>query len=249
MCGITAGARGKSVLILDHAKKPAEKIRISGGGRCNFINIHQSPNAYLSGNKHFCKSALSRYTQDDFIALVQKHNIAYHEKTLGQLFCDNSAKDIINMLLAECDQVGTKIQLETKVNNIEHDDLYHIQSNKGDYQARNLVIATGGLSIPKMGATDFGYCIAKQFGLKVTATSAGLVPLTFQDNLLSFCKNLSGLSVDAIVTTGKTSFREGLLFTHRGLSGPSVLQISSYWKPETSITINLCPDMDLYNFL
>lgn len=249
MCGMTAGARGKSVLILDHAKKPAEKIRISGGGRCNFINIHQSPSAYLSGNQHFCKSALSRYTQHDFINLVQKHGISYHEKTLGQLFCDHSAKDIIGMLLKECANASAKIQLETTINAIKYDDLYHIQTNNGAFSAHNIVIATGGLSIPKMGATDFGYRIAKQFGLKVTATSAGLVPLTFENDLLTFCKNLSGLSVDAIVTTQKTSFREGLLFTHRGLSGPSILQISSYLAPNTPITVNLCPDMDVFAFL
>ena len=249
MCGMTAGAKGKSVLILDHAKKPAEKIRISGGGRCNFINIHQSPSAYLSDNSHFCKSALSRYTQNDFIDLVEKHDIAYHEKTLGQLFCDYSAKDIINMLLTECTKNGVKIQLETTINTVKYDVLYHISTNKGDFQAKNMVIATGGLSIPKMGATDFGYRIAKQFGLKLTPLSAALVPLTFENDLLAFCKNLSGLSVDAIVTTQKISFREGLLFTHRGLSGPSILQISPYWVPNTPIIVNLCPDLDIFVFL
>lgn len=248
MCAATASQRNRSTLVLDHAKKPAEKIRISGGGRCNFINLHQSPNAFLSDNPHFCKSALKRFDQHDFIAMVEKHKIAYHEKTLGQLFCDHSAKDIIQMLLTECQQA--KISLETQVLSVSYEnDLYKITTNKGDYEASSLVIATGGLSIPKMGATDFGYKIARQFNLKVTPCRAALVPLTFTDKLLDFCKDLAGLSVDAIVSYKKTHFREGLLFTHRGLSGPSILQISSYWQVGECITINLLPDIDLLDFL
>lgn len=254
MTAITAGKRGKSVCVLEHSKKPAEKIRISGGGRCNFINIHQSPEAFLSGNTHFCKSALSQFTQHDFIKLVEKHNIQYHEKTLGQLFCDHSAKEIIDLFLTECNAVNAEICLNTTVQTIEyHNNLYHItimhNQTESILQAKSLVIATGGLSIPKMGATDFGYKIAQQFSLKGTPKRAGLVPLTFQNTLLEFCKNLAGLSVDAIVSCGKTQFQEGLLFTHRGLSGPSILQISSYWHEGQAIIINLLPNLDIMRLL
>jgi len=250
MAAATAGARGKSVLMLDHAKKIGEKIRISGGGRCNFTNVNASAAAFLSHNKHFCKSALTQYTQEDFINLVKKHGIAFHEKTLGQLFCDDSAQQIIDMLLKECDDAGVRLLRETSVTNISHhDDIYTIKTDQNTYTAPALIIATGGLSIPKIGATRFGYDIAKQFGLNVYDTWPALVPLTFQANLLERCKELSGLSVDAIVTYGKTQFREGLLFTHRGLSGPSILQISSYWQEGDEIEINLAPDQDAYAFL
>lgn len=250
MAAAKAGQRGKSVLMLDHAKKIGEKIRIAGGGRCNFTNIHTRPEAFLSDNKHFCKSALSQYTQDDFIALVKKHKIDFHEKTLGQLFCDDTAQQIIDMLLKECDDGGVQLYKETPVTNISYQDsIYHVETEEHHYHASALIIATGGLSIPKIGASKFGYEVAKQFGLKVHETWPALVPLTFQAALLERCKELSGLSVDAIVTYGKTQFREGLLFTHRGLSGPSILQISSYWKEGTDLEINLAPDHDAFAFL
>jgi hypothetical protein len=247
MCAIEAGKRGRKVWLVDHYKKVAEKIRISGGGRCNFTNIHTSPETYISNNPHFCKSALKQYTQNDFIALVEKHKIAYHEKTLGQLFCDDSSQNIIDMLLTECDQAGVKLSINTHVADVTLTDggLYELNTSAGLAQSSSLVIACGGLSIPKIGATNFGYTLAKQFGLNVLTTRAALVPLTFQDDLLQFCKNLTGLSVDAIVSCNKTQFREGLLFTHRGLSGPSILQISSYWHEGEEIEINFAPDIDV----
>ena len=250
MCGRVAGRRGRSVLILDHAKRPAEKIRISGGGRCNFTNIHASPAAFLSDNLHFCKSAFTRYTQDDFVQLVTQHQIAFHEKKLGQLFCDDSAQQIIDMLLAECRNAGAELRLGTSVQSVRSvEDGFHLQTDSGNISCRALVIATGGLSIPKIGATRFGYDIAAQFGLPVTAVRPALVPLTFQDSFLERCRALSGLSVDAEIRCGKTVFREGLLFTHRGLSGPSILQISSYWKDGAALEINLLPDRDCIEFL
>lgn len=207
-------------------EKPAERIRISGGGRCNFTNIHSAPTAFLSGNRHFCKSAFSRYTQDDFIALVESHGIAFHEKKLGQLFCDDSAQQIIDMLLAECAAVGAELRLNTAVGDVSAlpDGGFRVETGRGMVECRSLVIATGGLSIPKIGATRFGYDVARRFGMKVTELRPALVPLTFQANFLERCRALSGLSVDAEVRHGKTVFREGLLCTHRGLSGPSVLQ-------------------------
>ena len=245
MCARVAGRRGRSVLILDHAKRPAEKIRISGGGRCNFTNMHSSPAAFLSNNRHFCKSAFTRYTQDDFVQLVTEHQIAFHEKKLGQLFCDDSAQQIIDMLLAECQDAQAELRLNTSVSAVSVSAQgYHLQTSGGDVTCGALVIATGGLSIPKIGATRFGYDIARQFGLRVTAVRPALVPLTFQDQFLARCKALSGLSVDAEIRHGKTIFREGLLFTHRGLSGPSILQISSYWQDGAAIHINLLPDAD-----
>ena len=250
MCGRVAGRRGRSVLILDHAAKPAEKIRISGGGRCNFTNLHSSPAAFLSHNRHFCKSAFTRYTQDDFVQLVTKHQIAFHEKKLGQLFCDDSAQQIIDMLLDECKAAGAELRLNTKVLSIEASgDGYLIDLGNAQIQCRSVVIATGGLSIPKIGATRFGYDIARQFGLKVTSVKPALVPLTFQAAFLERCRELSGLSVDAEVSYRKTTFREGLLFTHRGLSGPSILQISSYWDEGETLKINLLPDMDASGWL
>ena len=245
MCGRVAGRRGRSVVILEHAKRPAEKIRISGGGRCNFTNMYATPAAFLSNNRHFCKSAFTRYTQDDFVELVTRHQIAFHEKKLGQLFCDDSAQQIIDMLLAECRDAGAELRLNTAVEAVAATvDGYRLQTAGGDINCHALVVATGGLSIPKIGATRFGYDIAAQFGLQVTAVKPALVPLTFQDGFLARCRALSGLSVDAEIRYGKTVFREGLLFTHRGLSGPSILQISSYWDTGDALEINLLPDID-----
>ena len=250
MCGRVAGRRGRSVLILDHARRPAEKIRISGGGRCNFTNLHSSPAAFLSNNRHFCKSAFTRYTQDDFVQLVTQHQIAFHEKKLGQLFCDDSAQQFIDMLLDECRDAGAELRLNTSVQRVEASaDGYLVDTGDQQISCQSLVIATGGLSIPKIGATRFGYDIAQQFGLKVTAVKPALVPLTFQADFLERCRALSGLSVDAEVRHGKTMFREGLLFTHRGLSGPSILQISSFWDEGEDIRINLLPDIDAADWL
>lgn len=248
MCAATAGQRGRKTLILDHAqeKRLAEKIRISGGGRCNFTNIYASPDNYLSENPHFCKSALKRYTQHDFIALVERYNIPYHEKTLGQLFCDRSAKDIISMLLSECDKGSVTLQAETNITKIDkEDDLFTLTTTKGLFTCSSLVIATGGLSIPKIGATGFGYEIAAQFGLNIIPTRAGLVPLTFDENTLSWSKELAGISLDASTHYQKTSFREGIVFTHKGISGPAILQISSYLPEGADVTLNLCPDDDI----
>lgn len=250
MCAAVAGQRGRRVLLLDHAKKIGEKIRISGGGRCNFTNIHCAPEHFLSANPHFCKSALKQYTQSDFIKMVERHGIAYHEKTLGQLFCDGKSQQIIDMLLSECDDGQVDLRNETTVSKIDYQDqTYHIETDKGCFSCTSLVIATGGLSIPKIGATKLGYEVARQFGLNVLPTRAGLVPLTFQAALLERCKAMSGLSVDAVVSFAKTQFREGLLFTHRGLSGPSVLQISSYWQEGESVRINQAPDADALAYL
>lgn len=246
MCAMEAGKRGRKVWLIDHASKMGEKIRISGGGRCNFTNIHASPQAFLSGNPHFCKSALKQYTQHDFIALVKKHGIAHHEKKLGQLFCDDSAQQIIDMLRSECENAGVVIDMDTHIETIQYErETYHVKTSRGAQSCSSLVIATGGLSISKIGATRFGYDIAKQFGLEVLETTPALVPLTFQAAILERCKALSGLSVDARVSCGKTSFREGLLFTHRGLSGPSILQISSYWEEGAEIVIDMAPDTDM----
>ncbi|WP_417666376.1 NAD(P)/FAD-dependent oxidoreductase [Roseibium sp.] len=252
MCAIEAAKRGRRVLVIDHAKKPAEKIRISGGGRCNFTNLHCSPADYLSENPRFCVSALKRYTQRDFIALVDRHRIPWHEKALGQLFCDESAQDIIDMLLSELNAAGGKLQLEASATGIERrsgDGRFLVRTNREEMTAASLVIATGGPSIPKMGASGFGYEVARQFGLKVLPPRAALVPLTFSDSNKELCKRLAGVSVDAIVGFGKTSFREGLLFTHRGLSGPSILQISSYWQEGKPITVNLAPETDVFDAL
>lgn len=249
MCAAAAARRGRSVLVLDHAKKIAEKIRISGGGRCNFTNLHCAPDRFISANPHFCKSALSRYTPQDFIALVDRYGIAWHEKTLGQLFCDGSAQQIIDMLLKECD--GAAIRPETEIRRVEKRAArFVLETTRGNFDGESLVIATGGPSIPKIGASGFGYDIARQFGLNVIAPRAGLVPLTFQPDLLAMTKDLSGVSVDpASVSCGKAAFREALLFTHRGLSGPAILQISSYWNPGDEIVVNLCPDTDAFEAL
>ncbi len=250
MCAIEAGKRGRKIIVLDHANKAGKKILMSGGGRCNFTNTDINADNFISQNPHFCKSALSRYTQWDFIESVQKHKIAYHERSHGQLFCDDSAKDILGMLLNECKQVGVNISLNTNINNTKKiEDQFHISSNKGLMTSNSLVIASGGLSIPKMCASPFGYKIAEQFGLSILPTSAGLVPLTLQLEDKEKYATLSGIAVNSIVSNERASFRENILFTHRGLSGPAILQISSYWKPGESISINLLPDIMLFEHL
>ena len=250
MCAIESGKRGKSVLLVDHAAKIAEKIRISGGGRCNFTNINTNPENFISQNPNFSISALNQYTPDDFIELIKKHNIAYHEKTLGQLFCDHKSQLIIDMLLSECNQANVKIKKSFVVDKVEKvNDEYIVINNNDKYFSKSLVIATGGLSIPKIGATDFGYKIASQFNLNIVETQPALVPLTFTDEILSLCNELSGLSLNANISQGNISFEEGMLFTHRGLSGPSILQISSYWSQGDSININLCPRDNLGEIL
>ena len=250
MAAIEAGKRGRKVLLVDHSKKIGEKIRISGGGRCNFTNLHTEPSKFLSNNPKFVRSALSQYTQQDFINLIKKHNIKFHEKKLGQLFCDQSAQQIVEMLLTECELANVEIKKEFNVKDVsKYKDQYLIISEQDTYSCESLVIATGGLSIPKIGATDFGYKIAKKFNLDVIETLPGLVPLTFSEKILNICKELTGLSVEAIVSFKKILFQEGMLFTHRGLSGPSILQISSYWKMGENININLLPKLNVYNFL
>ncbi|MFP3542779.1 NAD(P)/FAD-dependent oxidoreductase [Rhizobium sp. SIMBA_035] len=250
MCAIRAGQRGRSVLVLDHAKTPGEKIRISGGGRCNFTNIHAGPKNFLSANPHFCKSALARFTPADFVAMVDRHKIAWHEKTLGQLFCDDSAKDIIHMLLDEMRAAGAEWQLRTEILGVEKtDEGFRVDTSEGAYECASLVIATGGKSIPKMGATGFAYRIAEQFGLAMTETRPGLVPLTLDPVLLEAIAPLSGIAAPAEIRHGKTAFREALLFTHRGLSGPAILQISSYWREGEGITVDIEPDVDLLQHL
>lgn len=246
MCAIRAGQRGRSVTVLDHARAPGEKIRISGGGRCNFSNINAGPKNFLSANPHFCKSALARFTPADFIAMVDRHRIAWHEKTLGQLFCDNSAKDIIFMLLDEMRAAGAVWHLGAEISGVEKTDgRFRIATSEGLFEASSLVIATGGKSIPKMGATGFAYRIAEQFGLALTETRPALVPLTLDPLLLESIAPLSGISAPAEIRHGKTAFREALLFTHRGVSGPAILQISSYWREGDAITIDIEPDIDI----
>jgi|CXWL01.1.fsa_nt_gi predicted Rossmann fold flavoprotein len=242
MCAIEAGKRGRKVLVLEHNDALGKKIRISGGGRCNFTNIHAAPKNYLSQNPHFIKSPLSRYTPQNFCDLVNKYKIAFHEKKLGQLFCDKSSQDIIAMLKKECEHNNVKISLDVKVTGIQKHDDFELETTQGLLACQGLVIATGALSIPNLGATDFGYNIAKQFEIKVNPCRPGLVPLTFKQNDLKIFAELSGVSVDAIVSFESVSFRENILFTHRGLSGPAILQISSYWLPGKPIVINLLPD-------
>ncbi len=250
MCAIEAAKRGRSVLVVDHAKAAGEKIRISGGGRCNFTNLHASPKNYLSQNPHFCISAMSRYTQRDFIALVERHRIAYHEKTLGQLFCDGSALQIIEMLLGEMKRHGARLKLGCSVSSVEKSAHgFTLQLTDGPVRSRSLVVACGGKSIPKMGATSFGYDIATQFGLRIVETRPALVPLTFEPNTLERLKPLAGVAVDAVVSCGKTKFAEAMLFTHRGISGPSILQISSYWREGDEIRIAMLPETDIFEAL
>ncbi|KSV84881.1 MULTISPECIES: NAD(P)/FAD-dependent oxidoreductase [unclassified Sinorhizobium] len=246
MCAIEAGKRGRRAAVLDHAKAPGEKIRISGGGRCNFTNIHAGPKNFLSANPHFCKSALARYTPRDFLALVEKHGIAWHEKTLGQLFCDHSAKDIIRMLLAEMRDVHAELRLETTIESVErHGAGFRVMTDEGPIDAQSLVIASGGKSIPKMGATGLAYRIAEQFGLGIVETRPGLVPLTLDPAQLETIGELAGVAADAEARFGKTAFREAVLITHRGLSGPAILQISSYWREGQEIELRLMPDIDI----
>jgi predicted Rossmann fold flavoprotein len=246
MCAGVAGGRGRSVLVLEQARHPGEKIRISGGGRCNFTNLHTSPANFLSDNPRFCHSALSGYTQADFIALVERYGIAFHEKTRGQLFCDGSSRQIIDMLLEECRKARAQLRMGTKISAVSKDETgFVVVSDQGAFRATSLVIATGGPSIPKMGSSGFGYRIAEQFGLKIVPPRAALVPLTFDAALLAQFGDLSGVSVDAVVSCGKTSFDEALLFTHRGLSGPAILQISSYWCEGHDIVIDLAPGADV----
>jgi len=265
MCALTAAQRGRSVLLLDHAPKLAEKIRISGGGRCNFTNLNARPENYISGNPHFCRSALARYTPRHFIALLDKHGIGYHEKTLGQLFCDDGSEAIIAMLKSECDAAGVRWCVPCEVHKIERlapplpsgegqgvgertpqtIPRFTLATTRGQYTAPSLVIATGGLSIPKIGATPFGYHIAEQFGIAMTKLKPGLVPLSFAPADWQPYAELAGISLEAVVSLRKQSFRENLLFTHRGLSGPAILQISSYWEPGQPLHINLLPDFDM----
>ena len=246
MCAAEAGKRGRSVLIIDHASVPGEKIRISGGGRCNFTNIHASPKSFLSQNPHFCISPLSRYTQKNFIGLVERYGIAYHEKTLGQLFCDGSARQIIDMLVTEMRDGGVEMRFATSVESVvPADDGFELKLNSGKTRCKSLVIACGGKSIPKMGATGFGYELAEQFDLPIVETRPALVPLTFDANTLAKLAPLSGVAVDAEVSCGKTRFGEAMLFTHRGISGPSILQISSYWREGDEISISMLPGADV----
>ena len=250
MSAIEAGKRGRKVLLVDHYKKIGEKIRISGGGRCNFTNINANPSKFLSQNPKFVRSALSQYTQNDFINLINKHEIKFHEKKLGQLFCDHSAQHIVEMLLKECELANVTILKKFIVKSVDKENNQYFVSTETDkYSSESLIIATGGLSVPKIGATSFGYEIAKKFDHNIIETLPALVPLTFNEKILEMCKELTGLSVEAIVSFNKVLFQEGMLFTHRGLSGPSILQISSYWKQGDNIKLNLSPKLNVYQLL
>ncbi len=246
MCAIEAGKRGRSVIVLEHNEHLAKKIRISGGGRCNFTNIHATFENFISTNPHFAKSAFSRFTPQDFIDLVIKHQIAFHEKTLGQLFCDESSQNIIALLKKECDLAGVRILLSTHVSAVVKNSGFVLTTNQGEFQAQSLVIASGGLSIPTLGASNFGYNLAKQFDIKINPLRPGLVPLTFKTKDLDIFKALSGVSLEVVAHFGQTSFREKMLFTHKGLSGPAILQISSYWETGQPIIIDLLPDVDIF---
>lgn len=249
MCAITAARRGRHVVVLEGSNRIGKKILMSGGGRCNFTNLYCDPSNFLSHNLHFCKSALSRFTQHDFIAMVEQHSVAYHEKTAGQLFCDESSRDIVAMLQRECDAAGVRIVTQCKIHRVFFNKMYEIESDEGRFSAPSLVIASGGLSIPKMGASGFGYDVAKQFGLNVFDTRAGLVPFTFTGSLHDSTRRLSGISTRATVTVNGTSFSEDLLFTHRGLSGPAILQASSFWLPGDTVEIDLLPGTDADSWL
>jgi predicted Rossmann fold flavoprotein len=249
MCAPAAGQRGRRVLLLEHLDQPGAKILISGGGRCNFTNLEIAPERFLSRNPHFCKSALSRYTQHDFIAMVERHGIAYHEKTLGQLFCDGSARQVVEMLMAECVEAKVDLRLGCSVSEISRPDTFRVDTNKGVFTSPALVIASGGLSIPKMGATGFAYETARRFAVSIVKPRPGLVPMRVDGALLEMCKSLTGVSAEAIVSCGNTAFRENILFTHRGLSGPAILQISSYWREGQSLSIDLMPGQDAERFL
>ena len=260
MCALQAGQRGRSVVLLDHAKKLAEKIRISGGGRCNFTNLNTKPESFISENPNFCRSALARYTPQDFIALLQKHKIGFHEKTLGQLFCDEESEAVIAMLRGECDDASVKRFMSCEIEAIKHTPYdseqgigkkakFYVSTARGEFEAVSLVIATGGLSIPKTGATPFGYHVAEQFSVPITKLKAGLVPLTFAPDDWKPYADLTGVSFEAVVSAGKHAFRENVLVTHRGLSGPAILQASSYWQHDTPLHINMLPDADMASVL
>ncbi len=246
MCAIEAGQRGRTVVVLEHNEHIGKKIRISGGGRCNFTNLLTAPRNFLSENPHFMTSALARFTAQDFIELLEKHHIAYHEKTLGQLFCDESSQDIITMLKEECDAVQASILVGTHVLEVKKTTHFILQTTQGEFQAQSLVIATGGLSIPPLGASDFGYNIAKQFDINVNPCRPGLVPLTFKSKDLESLGSLSGVSLEVVARFGSTIFREKMLFTHKGLSGPAILQISSYWQEGQPLVIDLLPGVDIF---
>ena len=249
ICAIEAGKRNRSVLVIDHARKTGNKIRISGGGRCNFTNRHVSADHYLSRNRHFCKSALSRYTPDDVMALLAKHQISFHEEDSGRFFCDSSSSAVIGMLGRECRNAGVEVRLNCAVITIEHDGSFIIATTGGRYRSPALVISTGGLSWPKTGASDLGFRIAQQFNIRVIPHRPGLVPLVFSVKDREFCRSLSGVSCDAAVSCASVSFRGSILFTHRGMSGPAILQTSSYWNPGDAVSIDLLPDKDAYELL
>jgi len=249
MCAITAGDRGRRVIVLEGSNKIGKKILMSGGGRCNFTNLHCDPSRFVSANPQFCISALTRYTQWDFIALVEKHGIPYHEKTAGQLFCNNSSKDIVAMLQSECDSAGVQIQTHCEITSVVFKDRFTVTSNKGSFESESLVVASGGLSIPKMGASGFGYQLARQFGHTVLDTKAGLVPFTFTGAMHDLTGRLSGVSTAATVSSGNVAFTEDILFTHRGLSGPAILQLSSYWSPSEDVDIDLLPGTNAVDHL
>jgi predicted Rossmann fold flavoprotein len=248
-CAIEAGQRGRRVAVIEHSDRIGKKIAISGGGRCNFTNLNVTADSFISENPHFCKSALARYTPADFIRLVEKHGIGYHEKKLGQLFCNEGSQRIIEMLLTECNQAGVEVICGSAVNQVNRTDNFEIEMNRGRMVASSLVIATGGLSIPPLGATDFGYQMARQFGLEIREPWPALVPFTLSQQLLQELSPLSGISLDALVSCNRHEFRENVLVTHRGLSGPAILQISSYWQPGLSIEINLLPEIDALELL
>lgn len=248
-CAIEAGKRGRKVLVIEHNERVGKKIAISGGGRCNFTNTNTSAENFISANPHFCKSALARYTPSDFISLVEKHRIAYHEKKLGQLFCDSSSQQIIQMLLEECRRANVEILCGCKVLRVQKGDAFRIETNLGSFVSASLVIATGGLSIPALGATDFGYRVARQFGLEVEPARPALVPMTLTSETQRRLMELSGVSIDALVSCCGKEFRENILITHRGLSGPAILQISSYWQPGASLSINLLPSLNAFDIL
>ncbi len=251
MCAIESGKRHRKTLILDHTNKAGKKILMSGGGRCNFTNLHLSPENFISHNPHFCKSALSRYTQWHFIDLVKKYGIPFHEKTLGQLFCDNKSKEILNMLLRECEEYKVEIRLNTRIEKIDliKNNHFIIKTSRGNFHCQSLVIATGGLSIPTLGASPFGYKTAEEFGIKIWPTRAGLVPLTLHSEDKNKLSVLSGISINAEVSNDIQDFNENILFTHRGLSGPAILQISSYWQPGESLTLNFLPKRNINEYL
>jgi predicted Rossmann fold flavoprotein len=243
-CAFHAGRRGRRVLVLEHAERVGKKIAISGGGRCNFTNVHTTAENFISANPHFAKSALARYTPADFVALVRKHGIRYHEKKLGQLFCDGSSRQIIDLLLGECADAGVEVRCRSEVREVRRGREFELETSQGSFVSSSLVVATGGLSIPALGATDFGYRLARQFGLRVEETRPALVPFTLAPDILGRLSALSGVSLDAVVGCRGKEFRENILVTHRGLSGPAVLQISSYWRPGDAVSINLLPDED-----